>query len=506
MEEPKTLENRYRLATEIGRGPMATVYQAVDLEGSQQVVVKVFQSRFQTDPGFAVRFREHLKVLVEIDHKNLLTILDYGLVDGKYYIVMEEHHGLTLRTVIAEQGALSPSQAVHISKQICAAVNVLHEQGLVHRDLKPENVLLLADGLVKVTDVGLTSLLSETGLSKTDVMLTGVGYMSPEQAHGKPVGPVSDIYNIGILLFEMLTGRLPFESSDAWKVVKMHAQETPPSAHDINPKVPIGLSRIVDQALQKESSGRFTSAAEMEMALAELPQSEGFWWHRLPARIKTSEGFSLLPLLASYRLYVSIRYRQLGTTIAATLRRISPSRRVLIVHYLASFLIAFALLFFLSGHLLDGTSQAANDGPKVQLNKTAPEIKDWWDQPPKVPTLLSSMNSTVPRSLLNGQENVTIDPENIPSQGTAGAVPAEATGTGGNLTQASNQGDGEKADKGNDNGKKNGQENKGKDNNNGKGNGNGQDNKGKDNNNGKGNGNGQDNKGKGNNNKGGKKK
>lgn len=504
MEEPKTLENRYRLATEIGRGPMATVYQAVDLESGQQVVVKVFQSRFQTDPGFAVRFREHLKVLVEIDHKNLLTILDYGLVDGEYYIVMEEHHGLTLRTVIAEQGALSSSQAVHISKQICAAVNVIHEQGLVHRDLKPENVLLLPDGQIKVTDVGLTSLLSETGLSKTDVMLAGVGYMSPEQAHGKPIGPASDIYNIGILLFEILTGRLLFESSDAWKVVKMHAQEIPPSAHDINPKVPIGLSRIVDQALQKESSGRFASAAEMEIALAELPQSEGFWWHRLPARIKTSEGFSLLPLLASYRRYVSIRYRQLGATIAATLRRISPSRRVLIVHYLASFLIAFALLFFLSGHLLDSTSQAANDGPRVQLKKTAPEINNSRDQPSKVPVLLSSMNSTVPRSLLNGQENVTIDTENIPSQGTEGAVPAEAIG--GNLTQASNQGDGEKADRGNDNGKKNGQENKGKDNNNGKGNGNGQDNKGKDNNNGKGNGNGQDNKGKGNNNKGGKKK
>jgi serine/threonine protein kinase len=377
----------------------------------------------------------------------------------------------------------------------------------VHRDLKPENILLLPDGQVKVTDVGLTSLLSETGLSKTDVMLAGVGYMSPEQARGNPVGPASDIYNIGVLLFEMLTGRLPFESSDAWKVVKMHAQDTPPSAHDINHKVPVGLSRIVDQALHKESSGRFASAAEMEIALAELPQSESFWWHWLPVRIKAGERFSLRPLLASFRKHVSFPEGLLSPTIAATLRRISPNRRTLILHYLASFLIAFAILFFLSGHLLDGASQAANDSPQVQLVKTAPEINDGQDQPAKVPTLLSSQNSTVPSSLLIGLKNVITEPEVAPSQGGDGAVPAGATG--GNLTQANNQDDGGKGGqgkaKGNDNGKKNGQENKGKGENNGKGNGNEQDNKGKGNNNGKGKG--QDNnKGKGNNNgKGGKK-
>jgi serine/threonine protein kinase len=485
---------------------MASVYQAINLESGQQVVVKVFQSRFQTDPGFAIRFREHLKTLVELNHENLLTILDYGLVDGQHYIAMEDHHGLTLRTVIAEQGTLSPSQAMHISQQICAAMNAIHGQGLVHRDLKPENVLLLADGQVKVTDVGLTSLLSETGLSKTDVMLAGVGYMSPEQARGNPVGLASDIYNIGILLFEMLTGRLPFESSDAWKVVKMHAQDPPPSAHDINPKVPAGLSRIVDQALQKDSSGRFASAAEMEMVLAELPQSEGFWWHWLPARIKTSEGFSLQPLLASLRQYAN-HNRQLGVTFPAVLQRISPTRRALILHYLASFLIAFTLLFFLSGHLLDSTSQAADDNSQVQLMKTAPEIDDGREQPSKIPSMLSSQNSTVPSSLLIGQENATTEPEDTPNQGVVDAVPAGASG-GNPPQQANDQGDGEKGGqgkaKGNDNGKENGQDNRGKGNNNGKGNEDGKENKGKGNNNDKGKG--QDNKGKGNNNgKGGKK-
>lgn len=480
MEEPKILNNRYQLGAKIGHGPMATVYEATDLENDRQVAVKIFQSRFLTDPNFAIRFREHLKIIVELDHDNMATILDYGRADGVYYLAMEMLPGLTLRTVIAEQGALSAAHAVHISQQICAGVQEIHQQGLVHRDLKPENILLLPDGQVKITDVGLTSLLSETGLSKTDVMVNGVGYMSPEQARGQAVGPPSDIYNIGILLYEMLTERLPFESSDAWQVVKMHAQDIPPSTHDINPKVPIGLSRIVDRALQKEPSGRFASAAEMEVALAELPQSEGFWWHRLPAPISSKEGSNLLAFLAGFRQQAPVQLRRWGAAIAARMKRTSLSRRELVAYYFASFLIAFAILFSISGLMLDDASQVTIDDASHQSMIDAHEFNDRRDQPPKESVLPWALTSTVSRSLNNGQEKQAVDSGANVSEGSASASPAGATGGGAPVKE---QGGGEKGGqakgkdkqggkgngKGNDKGKKKGQDNKGKGNNNGKG-------------------------------------
>lgn len=484
--EARTIDSRYRLITEIGRGPMASVYEAIDLQRGQQVVVKLFQSRFQSDPNFAIRFREHLRVLVELEHDNLATILDYGLADEGYYLVTEAPHGITLRTFIAEQGALSPSQALYASKQICAGLSVVHERGLVHRDLKPENILLLPDSRVKVTDIGLTSLLSETGLSKTDVMLNGVGYMSPEQARGKPVGPESDIYSIGILIFEMLTERLPFESSDTWRVVKMHAQDNPPSVHDINPKVPIGLSRIVDQALQKERSSRFASASEMETALAELPQSEGFWWHKAPLQSDSREGLgTFLISLPSYRQQASIRFRQLGSTIVASLKRNPLSRRVLVIHYLASFLIAFVILFFVSGLLIGGNSQAANDDASYQSMIEAHRRNDQRDHLPE--TSVRALIPAVTQPLNNSQENVAVDPA-INLNGEAVNV-SSAGLTGGGGTQINSQNGGEdngkakgkdnQGNNGSDNGKKKGHDKNGIGKNNGRGNSNGQGNNGK---------------------------
>jgi serine/threonine-protein kinase len=203
----------------------------------------------------------------------LITILDYGLLQGSYYIIMEWVEGVDVSSYLIDHGPLSPWWAATIARQVCCALEAVHRAGLVHRAVKPQNILFTARGEVKVTDVGMNRLISETGLSRTNVMLGGVGYISPEQARAEPVGPASDIYSLGITLFEMLTGRLPFISTDAWTLVRLHTAGTPPSLRAANPKVPGDLEAVVRRALEKTPERRYASAGEMEAALATVQTS-----------------------------------------------------------------------------------------------------------------------------------------------------------------------------------------------------------------------------------------
>jgi serine/threonine-protein kinase len=196
-------------------------------ENSQPVAIKVFHARYYADPRFAIRFREHLRRLAGVSHDNLVTVLDYGVDQTQYYIVTELVDGTDLSTYLSEYASLPPTLTIFIARQVCAALDAIHQHGLVHQGIKPENILLAADGRVKVTDVGLSRLLSDSGLSKTHVMLAGVGYISPEQARGKDL-----LRNLTSIAwshpFEMLTAGCPSGANDAWSVVRMHAMETPP--------------------------------------------------------------------------------------------------------------------------------------------------------------------------------------------------------------------------------------------------------------------------------------
>ena len=267
MNSGARIGSGFLLEEEISRGPAASIYRAAALENGQPVAIKAFHARYHADPRFAIRFREHLRRLVGITHDNLIPVLDYGIDQNQYYIVMEWVDGTDLGNYLTEYGSLTPDLTIFIASQVCAALDVIHTHGLVHQGIKPQNIMLTAGGQVKVTDVGLSRLLSESGLSKTHVMLGGVGYIPPEQARGKGLAPQSDIYSLGVTIFEMLTGRLPFEANDAWSVVRMHVMDPPPSPQQFNQQVPEGLANIVTRALQKDPEFRFPSAAEMRAAL-----------------------------------------------------------------------------------------------------------------------------------------------------------------------------------------------------------------------------------------------
>ena len=268
MNKQTYLGSRYCLEQVMGSGLTGTVYKAADLKTGQKVAVKIVHSRYGEDPRFAVRFRAHFRRLAGARHPNLVIAHDYGCLEGSYYIATEFVKGPDLATYLAQRSGLAPAQAVAVAQELCAAVEAAHELGVAACGLKPQNIFLTPAGRVQVTDIGLARIVSESGLSKTRHMLEAVGYISPEQARAELVGPASDVYSLGVILFQMLTGRLPFESDSAWSLVRMHAEEAPPSPRQFNSRLPAGLSAVVMRALEKSPASRYPTAAAMQSGLA----------------------------------------------------------------------------------------------------------------------------------------------------------------------------------------------------------------------------------------------
>ena len=344
MSSPTQVYGSYALCEEIHRGLAASVHRGSAFESGQPVAIKVFREHYSADPRFVIRFREHLRLLAGLTHENLVALLDYGVFEGRYYIVTEWIEGVDLGTYLAEHGALSPWWAATIARQACAALGAVHQAGLVHRGIKSQNILLTAEGRVKVSDVGLSGLISETGLSRTNVMLGSVGYISPEQARAEPALPVSDIYSLGVVLFEMLTGRLPFVTSDAWSLVRLHAEGAAPSPKAFNPGLPDDLTGVARRALEKTPERRFASAGEMEAALAavlvsgSLSPAEGAINESAarPGWIRFLRELTNLKVLKRLFAY-PVRIPLVGWSL--------PFGVILILQFLASFLIALAFLY-----------------------------------------------------------------------------------------------------------------------------------------------------------------
>ncbi len=265
----RILNQRYELLERIGGGGMAVVYRARDIAlGGRIVAVKILREQYAGDDKFLARFTREASAAAGLNHPNIVSVYDVGEDGEIHYIVMECVEGETLRQYMDRQpGPLPPTQAAEIAAQVCAALAAAHAMGIVHRDIKPQNVLISNQGVVKVTDFGIAKGLSEISMTETGVALGTVQYFSPEQARGQRVSPQSDLYSVGIILFEMLTGRLPFESDSMMGLALKHIQEPPPHPRQFNPAVPPGLDAIVMKALEKQPEDRFSSAEAMERAL-----------------------------------------------------------------------------------------------------------------------------------------------------------------------------------------------------------------------------------------------
>jgi serine/threonine protein kinase len=269
MMENVKLNERYRLIACIGSGGMAVVYEGLDMLLERRVAVKVLRQRFASDPEFLERFQREARAAANLDHPNIVTVFDVGKDGDRHYIVMEYVDGQDLKTIIRQKGRLSVGEALDITAQVAAGVGHAHKAGVIHRDIKPQNVLITRAGRAKVVDFGIARALSESGLTDSDTVWGSPIYFAPEQAAGDPLTPASDVYSIGVMMYEMLAGTPPFEADSPTALAMKHLREEPPPLTVHNPQVPPRLEWIVRKLLSKEPSARYRTAEQLAHVLEE---------------------------------------------------------------------------------------------------------------------------------------------------------------------------------------------------------------------------------------------
>src|SRR5215211_64321 len=261
---------RYEISHLLGAGGMGRVYLARDRSLSRDVALKVLDERHAENPEFVERFRREAKAAASLSHPNMLTVYDAGEDDETPYIAMEYLPGGTLKNRIQERGALPPRVAAGVTFEVANALTAAHEKSIVHRDIKPENVLVTDQGHAKVGDFGIARAATATAITETDLILGSIRYLSPEQAKGEKVGPPSDLYSLGVVLYEMLTGRVPFDEENPIATAMKHVTEEPTSPRELDPTIPKALEAITLKLLKKDPKQRYGSATELAEDLEQL--------------------------------------------------------------------------------------------------------------------------------------------------------------------------------------------------------------------------------------------
>lgn len=259
----KRLDGRYEIKEIIGVGGMAVVYKAFDNQENRVVAVKILKEEFISNEEFVRRFKNESKAIAMLSHPNIVKVYDVSFGDLIQYIVMEYIDGITLKEYIEREGSLRWKDAVHFTIQILKGLQHAHDKGIVHRDVKPQNIMVLPDGTIKVTDFGIARFARSEQRTITDKAIGSVHYISPEQARGERTDEKTDIYSVGVILYEMLTGRLPFQAESAVSVAIMQLQREPQLPTEINGSIPLGLEQITMHAMQKNPERRYQSASEM---------------------------------------------------------------------------------------------------------------------------------------------------------------------------------------------------------------------------------------------------
>lgn len=292
--DSQLLNNRYRLIARIAAGGMAVVYKAQDTMLGRIVAVKILRESFAEDPTFQARFQREAQAAANLSHPNIVTVHDFGMDNDKQYIVMEYVEGSDLKQLIRQGAPFTPQRVLDISIQMCAAIGAAHRANLVHCDVKPQNVLITPEGRVKVTDFGIARALSGVSTSGVTTGIWGTPhYFSPEQAAGNPPTPASDVYSIGVIMYEMLTGRLPFEGETQQQLALAHLRDQPPPIGKLNPAVPPQLEQIANRALAKEPSQRYRNADQLGRLLYEYQRgSEQMTGYQRPVSLDATGGAS----------------------------------------------------------------------------------------------------------------------------------------------------------------------------------------------------------------------
>ncbi len=259
----KRLDGRYEIREIVGEGGMARVYKAFDNQENRLVAIKILKEEFLSNEEFLRRFKNESKAIAMLSHPNIVNVYDVSFGDLIQYIVMEYIEGITLKEYIEKQGSLRWKDAVHFTIQILKGLQHAHDKGIVHRDVKPQNIMVLADGTIKVTDFGIARFSRSDQRTITDKAIGSVHYISPEQARGEKTDEKADIYSVGVMLYEMLTGKLPFQAESAVSVAIMQLQRDPQLPTEINASIPKGLEQITMHAMQKSQDKRYQSASEM---------------------------------------------------------------------------------------------------------------------------------------------------------------------------------------------------------------------------------------------------
>ena len=274
--EGTLIAGRYEIREHIATGGMASVFKTWDHRVERLVAMKVLRSLDKNDLRAVERFRREARAAAALAHPNAVTIYDFVEEFGQYFLVMEYIHGPTLKKEILDRRHLQALETLEIAAQVCAVLQVAHTRGFIHRDIKPQNIMLASSGatvtsigslLVKLTDFGIVRVAEDAGLTNSGIVLGTADYLSPEQARGEKLTASSDLYSLGVVMFEMLAGRPPFNGPTAVSIAMQHASTYPPPLHQFNANIPAALEQIVMKALEKEPEDRFLSAAEMQQAL-----------------------------------------------------------------------------------------------------------------------------------------------------------------------------------------------------------------------------------------------